>query len=112
MQVLEFVDEGGIFPGLTPWYSMIDLSIMSQKTATVADLRNHFRQVSAWVENGESVDIFKRGRPFARLVPAAVSSRKTVKIDFAGQLRAIWGRKVFSEAEVQAMRDAELGNQS
>ena len=85
---------------------------MKTKTATVADLRNHFRRVSAWVENGESVEIIKRGRPFARLVPAAAAPRKLVKIDFAGQLRAVWGRKIFSAAEIQAMREAELGSQS
>lgn len=83
---------------------------MKQKTATVADLRNHFRRVSAWVENGESVEIIKRGRRFARLVP--VAPRKLVKVDFARQLRAVWGQKVFSDAEVQAMREAELGSQS
>ena len=86
---------------------------MKQKTATVADLRNHFRRVSAWVENGESVEIIKRGRRFARLVPAAPAAPlKLVKIDFARHLRAVWGQKVFSGAEVQAMREAELGSQS
>lgn len=91
---------------------MIDVTIMKNKTATVADLRNNFRRVSAWLENGESVEIVKRGRPFARLVPAVAVPRKPVKIDFAAQLRAVWGRKVFSAAEVRAMRDAELGAQS
>lgn len=85
---------------------------MSTKTATVADLRNNFRRVSAWLENGESVEIIKRGRRFARLTPAAAAPGKLVKVDFAGQLRAVWGRKVFTAAEVQAMRDAELGGRS
>lgn len=85
---------------------------MKTKTATVADLRNNFRRVSAWLENGESVEIIKRGRRFARLVPATSVPKKPVKINFAKQLRAVWGAKVFSEAEVQAMRDAELGTQS
>ena len=82
---------------------------MNSKTATVADLRNNFRRVSAWLENGESVEIIKRGRRFARLTPAAAAPSKPVKIDFAGQLRAVWGHKVFTVAEVQAMREAELG---
>jgi len=99
---------------LTSPCSVIDSSIMKNRTATVADLRNHFRRVSAWLENGESVEIIKRGRSFARLVPASASasSHKPVKIDFARQLRSVWGSKVFSQAEVQAMRDAELGSQS
>jgi antitoxin (DNA-binding transcriptional repressor) of toxin-antitoxin stability system len=87
---------------------------MKIRTATVADLRNHFRRVSAWLENGESVEIIKRGRHFARLVPAspAAAPDKPVKIDFAKQLRAVWGKQVFSETEVRAMRAAELGSQS
>ncbi|HEX2101190.1 MAG TPA: prevent-host-death protein [Candidatus Synoicihabitans sp.] len=85
---------------------------MKPKTATVADLRNNFRRVSAWLENGESVEIIKRGRRFARLVPTASAPQKPVKIDFTKQLRAVWGSKVFSDADVRAMREAELGNQS
>jgi antitoxin (DNA-binding transcriptional repressor) of toxin-antitoxin stability system len=86
---------------------------MKVKTATVADLRNNFRRVSAWLENGESVEIVKRGRRFARLVPAAVASPDvSIKIDFAAQLRAVWGSKVFSDGEIETMRESELGNQS
>jgi antitoxin (DNA-binding transcriptional repressor) of toxin-antitoxin stability system len=91
---------------------VIDISIMSIKSATVADLRNNFRRVSAWIENGEAVEITKRGRRFARLLPVANALPKPVKIDFASQLRATWGQKVFSQAEVRAMREAELGSQS
>lgn len=91
---------------------MRDFYIMSTKTATVADLRNNFRRVSAWLENGEPVEILRRGRRFARLTPAAAASGKPVKIDFAGQLRAVWGARVFSADEVRAMRDAELGGRS
>jgi len=85
---------------------------MKAKTATVADLRNNFRRVSAWLENGESVEILKRGRRFARLVPTAASPGKAIKVNFPAQLRAVWGQKVFSDAETHAMRDAELGGLS
>jgi antitoxin (DNA-binding transcriptional repressor) of toxin-antitoxin stability system len=39
------------------------------KTATVRDLRNHFGKVSKWLVSGETVQIIKRGRPFARVIP-------------------------------------------
>lgn len=39
------------------------------KTATVRDLRNDFRRISKWLEKGEIVQVFKRGKPFARVVP-------------------------------------------
>jgi prevent-host-death family protein len=78
------------------------------KTATVADLRNHFRRVAAWVENGEPVQIVKRGKAFARLVPSAEWKPKPVKVDWAAQRKAIWGSRVFSAAEVKAMEEAEI----
>ena len=78
------------------------------KAATVADLRNHFRRVAAWIENGETVQIVKRGKAFARLVPDVESKPKSVKVDFAAQRKAIWGGRVFSAADVKAMHDAEM----
>jgi antitoxin (DNA-binding transcriptional repressor) of toxin-antitoxin stability system len=86
---------------------MIDKSIM--KRATVADLRNNFRRVSAWIANGEKVEITRRGKPFAQLQPiTAAPSALPTKIDFEAQRRAIWGKRSFSKAEVLAMRAAEL----
>lgn len=80
------------------------------KVATVADLRNNFRQVSAWIEHGETVQIVKRGRPFARLIAegASLPAVSVPKIDFMEQLREVWGERVFTDAEVRAMREAEL----
>ena len=79
------------------------------KTATVADLRNHFRRVSAWIENGEAVQIIKRGRAFAQLVPATKQiPAKFDPVKHRRRLKETWGDRVFSAAEVKAMRDAEL----
>jgi antitoxin (DNA-binding transcriptional repressor) of toxin-antitoxin stability system len=39
------------------------------KIATVRELRNDFDRLSKWLEKGESVQIVKQGKPFARLVP-------------------------------------------
>ena len=78
------------------------------KTATVADLRNHFRRVSAWLENGETVEIIKRGQVIAQLVPAGTKPRKLVKPDIMARLDEQWGRRTFSGEEVRAMRAAEL----
>ncbi len=77
------------------------------KTATVADLCNHFRRVSAWIENGETVEIVRRGRPFARLVPPAPTEGPGPNVDWEAQRRAIWGSRIFSAAEVKAMEDFE-----
>lgn len=80
------------------------------RTATVADLRNNFRRISSWIEHGETVCILKRGRAFAQLtgVPERGSSGVVLKPDIMAQLREVWGNRVFSSAEVRAMRDAEM----
>ncbi len=78
------------------------------KSATVADLRNDFRRLSAWIDEGESVEIVKRGKVFARLVPPPAGKKGAgPKVDFRAQLREVWGNRVFSAAEVRAMREAE-----
>ena len=87
---------------------MIDLSIM--KTATVADLRNHFRRVATWIQEGETVAIVKRGKLFARLVPIT-ESKRAKKIDFEAQRKRIWGDRIFSAGEAQAMDDAEVAGE-
>ncbi len=79
------------------------------KTATVADLRNHFRRVSAWIEEGETVEITRNGRAFARLQPAAQAEKKPIVWpDFAARRREIWGDRKFSAKEVAEMRAYEL----
>jgi antitoxin (DNA-binding transcriptional repressor) of toxin-antitoxin stability system len=40
------------------------------KTATVRQLRNEFGMISVWLERGETVEIVKRGKAFARIEPA------------------------------------------
>ncbi len=79
------------------------------RTATVADLRNHFRRVSSWIEHGETVQILKRGRPFAQLSALPAAAQPAIpKPDIMAQLREVWDERVFSLAEVRAMREAEL----
>ncbi len=81
---------------------MIHISIM--KVATVADLRNRFRRVSAWLENGEAVRIVKRGRAFASLTPLPKTTVRP-KVDFARQMRTIWGKRFFDDNAIRLMRD-------
>lgn len=82
------------------------------KTATVADLRNNFRQVASWIEHGETVQILKRGKAFAQLtaIPAGVT-KEVPKPDIMAQLHEVWGDRVFTMEEVEAMREAELAEE-
>jgi antitoxin (DNA-binding transcriptional repressor) of toxin-antitoxin stability system len=82
------------------------------KTANVADLRNDFRKVALWIAEGETVSIQKRGKPFAILSPAQGKEPQLMpKIDFAAQLKRIWGDKVFTDEEIREMKEAELEGQ-
>ena len=39
------------------------------KTASIGELRNNFARLSRWLEKGETVQLLKRGKPFARVSP-------------------------------------------
>lgn len=81
------------------------------KVASVRDLRNGFPRIEAWLQDGETVSIRKRGRVIATLVPAdgmATGTPGPAKPDILSRLRRRWGGRVFSTAEVEAMRMAEV----
>ena len=81
------------------------------KTATVRELRNEFPRIEAWVHEGESINISKRGKVIATLVPALgnVSPQpRPPKVDIMGRLRERWGGRVFTMEQVAAMRADEL----
>jgi len=48
------------------------------KTATVRDLRNDFARLSKWLDQGETIEIIKRGKPVADLVPKVSGKRKAL----------------------------------
>lgn len=79
------------------------------KTATLRDLRNNFSKLEGWLAEGEEIRIEKRGQAVALLTALPPEGGHKVSMpDFADRRRAIWGRRVFSGAEVAAMRSAEL----
>ncbi len=43
------------------------------KTATIRELRDDFGRLSKWLEKGERIQLLKRGKPFARVIPEAGS---------------------------------------
>ncbi|MDL5053178.1 hypothetical protein QQ056_06415 [Oscillatoria laete-virens NRMC-F 0139] len=65
------------------------------KTATVADLRNHFSRISKWIEAGETIQINKRGKQFARLIPGP---GKPKKADWSGSIQR--RKKLFAHVTV------------
>ncbi len=47
------------------------------KTATVRELRYDFHRLSKWLAKGETIEITKRGKPIAELVPKSKAKLKS-----------------------------------
>jgi antitoxin (DNA-binding transcriptional repressor) of toxin-antitoxin stability system len=55
------------------------------------ELRNDFAKLSGWLADGEVVEITKRGRAFARLLPAPIKKIKKFRLpDFKARRRKIF----------------------
>jgi prevent-host-death family protein len=78
------------------------------KTATVRQLRHDFQSVLTWVEQGQPVEISKRGKIIALLSPPPVSAppKRRQRPDFAASLKRIFGNKVVSGDIVLEERDS------
>ena len=90
---------------------VVRLIMDHMKTATVRELRNEFPRIEAWVHEGESINISKRGKIIATLVPAKGASgnaRRRPKVDIMARLRKTWGGRVLTLEQVEAMRADEL----
>ena len=63
------------------------------KKASVRDLRYSFRKIERFLRQGEEIEITKRRRVIARLVPESVRCPQNVP-DFLARLREIYGDRV------------------
>jgi prevent-host-death family protein len=72
------------------------------KKASVRDLRYKFHEVEDLLRSGQEVEITKRKRPIARLVPIRKKRRKLP--DFYARMRKIFGKRkmAVSNAELLA----------
>ena len=81
------------------------------KTATVRELRHHFGNVLNWVEQGEPVEIRKRGKAVAVLAPPPPRKpRKVQWPDIMARLKSYCGERVLSDAEVRRILDESRGD--
>jgi antitoxin (DNA-binding transcriptional repressor) of toxin-antitoxin stability system len=65
------------------------------KQASVSDLRQRFKKIERLLYQGEEIQITKRGRVIARLIPDAAEAAKQTP-DFMTRLRTIYGDKVLA----------------
>jgi len=67
------------------------------RQASVRDLRYNFPQIEAQLRSGEEIQITKRKRVIARLLPVRPRAMKATP-DFVKMLREIYGDKVMKTA--------------
>jgi antitoxin (DNA-binding transcriptional repressor) of toxin-antitoxin stability system len=65
------------------------------KKASVRDLRYGFKKIERLLRQGEEIQVTKRRRVIARLVPESAEAAKEVP-DFLARLRTIYGDKVLA----------------
>jgi antitoxin (DNA-binding transcriptional repressor) of toxin-antitoxin stability system len=63
--------------------------------ASVRDLRYEFKKIERLLRQGEEIQITKRRRVIARLVPESVEAVKTMP-DFRARVRKIYGDKMLA----------------
>jgi antitoxin (DNA-binding transcriptional repressor) of toxin-antitoxin stability system len=71
---------------------LCDAKMYHMKRASVRDLRFDFKKLERLLHQGEEIQITKRRRIIARLIPENVHSTAQMP-DFLGRLRAIYGDK-------------------
>ena len=81
-----------------------------QKSATVADLRNHFPSVYKWILEGEQVELTKRGKLIARIVPASEKQKRVFQLPDFNRLQVeVFGpekqKRLLSPEDSAAIRD-------
>ncbi|HZM02262.1 MAG TPA: hypothetical protein VFC44_04490 [Candidatus Saccharimonadales bacterium] len=80
------------------------------KTASVRDLRNRFARVASWIAEGESVEITKMGKPFARLSPVRPKTRRFKMPNLMARLKEDLGNTKYDAADIARGLDASRGD--
>lgn len=78
------------------------------KTTTVRELRNHYSRVLKWVSLGEEVEVTRRGKVVARVVPA--SSAKKGAVDWsqsAALTRQPWSKTLTAKESSAILAESQ-----
>ena len=74
------------------------------KQATLRDLRYNFDHIATLLQDGEEIQITKRKRVVARLLPPAVPT-PVERPDFMGRLKEIYGDRVMEVSGAQLLEE-------
>jgi prevent-host-death family protein len=83
-------------------------SVSHMKTTTVRELRNNYSQVLKWVAKGEEVDVTRRGKIVAKVVPP--SSANAARVDWsqsAALTRRPWSTALTAEESAAMLADSQ-----
>jgi antitoxin (DNA-binding transcriptional repressor) of toxin-antitoxin stability system len=74
------------------------------KRATVRDLRYAFKEVEARLAEGEEIEIVRRKKVIARLVPVLPASAPAMP-DFLGRMKRNWGDKILEPTNADLLAE-------
>jgi len=63
----------------------------NMKTATIREVQHNLAEVLSWVERGEEVQVLRRNKVVARLLPPGPQASQSP--DFVARARAVWGER-------------------
>ena len=78
------------------------------KTTTVRELRNNYSKVLKWVANGEEVEVTRRGKIVAKVVPP--SPAKATQVDWsqsAALSRPAWSTTLMADESVEIISGSQ-----
>lgn len=79
------------------------------KTATVRELRNNYAKVLKWVSSGQEVQVTRRGKVVAKVVPAGPTA-ETVDWSQSAALRVTASDKALTATESRRLLQEAQGN--
>lgn len=73
------------------------------RTTTVRELRNNYAKVLKWVSNGEEVEVTRRGKAVAKVVPVASANPSKVDWTHSAALKSLPWAATLAETETKAI---------
>jgi len=80
------------------------------KSTTVRELRNNYSKVLKWVAKGEEVEVTRRGKAVAKVVPVASASPAEVDWSKSAALnRKAWSTVLTAEQSAAVLTESQGG---
>lgn len=83
-------------------------TVSHMRTTTVRELRNNYSKVLKWVAKGEEVEVTRRGKIVAKVIPP--SSAKATQVDWsqsAAFSRRAWGTTLTADESGALLADSQ-----